>query len=88
MTPHDALAVIGVISLISLFVLVTTTAVRALAWLVGDHRARGATHIHWSPGQPATAFPPAADARGVITRRLPRGWAPNGRVIDVSVGAP
>lgn len=98
MTPISALAVIGAITLLRFAVVALTSATarvrahRAVSTLVG--------RAYWSPDmvigyQPATfidsaladvaTFHPAADDQGVITRRLPRGWAPSGRVIDVQM---
>lgn len=84
-----ALAVIGAIALLRLAWGAVTSAIAR----VRAHRATttqvGCTY--WSldivESDPLAAgwlsLPPAADARSVITQRLPRGWVPTGRVIDV-----
>lgn len=64
------------------------TALLRLVW-IALAAATSLTRAHRAfVSQPATTFPPAAGAESVITQRLPRGWVPTGRVIDVEVGAP
>lgn len=94
MTPIRFLAAIGAISLVTL---VTTTILRTLVRLADERRARHATrHLvgrtYWAPDpivaswfgyQPAVMVESPRFAVG--TQRLPRGWKPSGKVIDVEV---
>jgi hypothetical protein len=85
-----AMALVRIACLAFVAAFAAARAYRAVSMLVG--------RTYWSPDlvmayqatfiEAALAddhFHPAAGDRSVITRRLPRGWVPTGRVIDVEV---
>lgn len=79
MTPHDALAVVGVISL---FVLTTIGILRGITHMIDSNRTQRA---HASLGR--LLLPPPAAIAGRVIQRSPRDWASVVASVVIAYGA-